>query len=71
MDSINKYGPNPEKPLTKTVKLEALPKCPIDNGMIDYLNDHKVIYHVDKVNKTWAACNDDVNYDITVEASME
>jgi len=39
--------------------------------MIDYLNDHKVIYHVDKVNKTWAPCNDDVDYDITVEASME
>ena len=30
-----------------------------------------MIYHVDRVNKTWAACDDDTPYDITVEASME
>lgn len=53
MDNINKYGPNPEKPFTKTVRLGAIPSCPKDDGMNDYLNDHKVIYHVDKVNKTW------------------
>ena len=38
--------------------------------MRSYMNLYKAAYHVEKVNKTWDTCAD-INYDITVEASME
>lgn len=38
--------------------------------MIDYMNIHQAIYHVNWVNKTWDTCSD-INYDILEEASME
>lgn len=35
------------------MNLKDIPTCPIDDGMNDYLNTHKVIYHVDWVKKKW------------------
>lgn len=64
------YGKNEEKQLNRTISLKDIPTCPVDNGMIDYLNTHKAIYNVSWVKKNWTSCSD-INYDITEEASME
>lgn len=59
-----KYGKNPEPKPSAKITLSQIDKCPQDQGMIDYLNEHTPIYHVNKVNKTWQPCTD-INYDIT------
>jgi hypothetical protein len=65
-----KYGKNLENPAPEFLSLTEINSCPIDDGMIDYLNIYRATYHVEGVNKTWEPCSD-INYDITVEASME
>lgn len=58
------YGEREGNVVNMTISLKDIPTCPVDDGMIDYLNIHQAIYNVSWVKKNWTSCTD-IKYDIT------